>query len=70
MTTLVLRAFSVGFPRSLRSGFALVTNFFSIFNRSFEARRTWDRLHAMSDGQLARKGIARQDIPRFVGDMM
>lgn len=66
MTTLVLRAFKMGFPGLLGSRSGAVREFVSMYFRALKAVRTWNRLSAMSDEQLARKGLARQDVPEAV----
>ncbi|MEE8393013.1 MAG: hypothetical protein V3R66_01610 [Rhodospirillales bacterium] len=66
MTALVLRAFKIGFPCLLGYRSCAAREFFSMYFRALKASRTWNRLSAMSDGQLARKGLAREDIPKAV----
>ncbi len=62
MTTLVLRAVAVGLPKVLQAAIGSVANFLSLLDRAFEARKTWERLNVMNDTQLAKIGIAREDI--------
>ena len=53
-----------GFPfTSLWRGFA---NFFAVVNHSLEAQSAYTRLSLLSDAELARLGLKREDIPQYI----
>jgi len=66
MTTMVLRAATMGLPGRLLAGLNGVADVFSNYVRAVEAAKAWDSLSAMSDSQLAKRGLAREDIPDAV----
>lgn len=66
MTALVLRAITVVIPRRLQTVIRGVAYFFSLFARAVKARKTWERLSAMNDEQLAKRGLVREDITNVV----
>lgn len=70
MTTLVLRAVTIAFPREILAGISRLATLFSLFARAVEAAKTWETLSAMNDGQLAKRGLARRDIPNVVRGLL